>query len=180
MPSKLGGLRGLLFDSDIDISLARVDRGNPSSLSVRHRTSPVRMAIGAVLLIPCVSLLKFAMGGGLLPLLLGLMFIPPIAGLAVIVGLGWQQKTFERGTATKSYGVLNWHKSRSIELPLRGCLETYRTFNSFDSGGCYFYHVGIKGIPGLGFSIAKNEHARDELAKELAAFLGYEIVQVSA
>jgi hypothetical protein len=131
------------------------------------------MAIGAVLLIPCVSLLK--LGGGLFPILLGLLFIPPIAWLAVIVGLGWQQKAFEHGNAIKSYGVLNWQKSRAIKLPLRGSLETYRTFSSFDSGGCYFYHVRIKGIPGFGFSIAKNEHARDALAKELATFLGYAI-----
>ncbi|MFH0781768.1 MAG: hypothetical protein V2B20_07405 [Pseudomonadota bacterium] len=108
------------------------------------------------------------------------VFCPPLAIMAVLFGLTWQQRTFElaKEQAAKSYGVFGLRRSAAVDLPRNGTLLKYRTFSAFDSGGTYFYHVEVDGVTGLGFSIAGQKEVRDAFAEDLAGFLHYGIRDV--
>lgn len=95
----------------------------------------------------------------------------------------WTNETKEdlhavHGKATKTFQILHVRGDRTIQLPNKGVVATYKRWSSGGSknpGGKYFYHAEILGLKGFGFCISKDEKKRNDFARELAGFLGYEI-----
>lgn len=171
-------LENLLFNSNLDLSLSSISRDDPMRFIVRSRLGAPRIFLGLLFGIPCLFLINYAFRQQGIYLLISLVFCPPLAILSVLFGLTKQKKTFipSQGKAVKSFQLLHIQRNLEIRIPKNGALLTYKRWSSGGkTGGCYFYHVEVEGLKGLGFNIAKNEKKRDDFAKELATFLGYEI-----
>lgn len=169
----------LLYNTDLDLSQSVISKENSSSFVVKSKISAPRMAFGLLFGIPCLVLVYYALRHQGIYFIFALAFCPPLAILGVLFGMTKQQKTFipSLGKAIKSFQFLHIQRDMEIQLPENGVLLTYKKWSSGGEtgGACFFYHVEIQGLKGLGFCIAKDEKKRDAFAKNLADFLHYDI-----
>jgi hypothetical protein len=169
----------LLYNTDIDLSLSEISKDGSSSFVVKSKLSGPRIAFGLLFGIPCLVLIYYALRQQGIYFIFALVFCPPLGILGVLFGLTKQQKTFipSLGKAIKSFQYLNIQRDREVQLPKKGVLLTYKKWSSGGEtgGACYFYHVELQGLKGLGFCIANEEKKRDAFAKNLADFLQYDI-----
>jgi hypothetical protein len=169
----------ILYDTDLDLNLSVISKDDPLRFIVRSRIGAPRIFFGLLFGIPCLVLIFYALSQHGIYLLLSLIFCPPLAILSLLFGMAKQQKTFipSQGKALKSFQLLQVNRDMEIQIPKNGVLSIYKKWSSGgdSSGGCYFYHVEVQGIKGLGFCVARDEKKRDDFASDLADFLGFEI-----
>ncbi len=173
--------KNILYDTNLDIGQSVVNTDDPLRFVVRSRIGAPRIGLGILFGIPCLVLINYAFNQQGIMLLLSLIFCPPLAILTLLFGATIQKKTFipSLGRAVKSFQLFHLERDQSVQLPKKGVLLTFKRWSSggTSGGGCYFYHVEVQGINGFGFCIARDEKKRDDFAKKLADFLGYEIVE---
>ncbi|HIJ95913.1 MAG TPA: hypothetical protein HPP94_09290 [Desulfuromonadales bacterium] len=168
----------LLFDTSLDLRLSVIDTGDLLQFVVTSRLGAPRISLGLLFGIPAMILLYHAFTRHGMYLLLAPIFCPPLLILSLLFGLTRQSKIFipSHGKAVKSVRLLWLQWQQEVPLPGTGELITYKTLSSWESDrDCYFYCLEVRGVKGLGFSIARNEHTRDEVARSLSGFLGYTI-----
>lgn len=169
----------LLYNTDLDLSQSVISKEGSASFFVKSKFSGPRIGLGLLFGIPCLVLIYYALRQQGIYFIIALAFCPPLAILGVLFGMTKQQKTFipSLGKAIKSFQVFHIQRDMEIRLPEKGVLLTYKKWSSGGEtgGACFFYHVELQGLKGLGFCIAKDEKKRDAFAKDLADFLHYDI-----
>jgi hypothetical protein len=166
----------LLFHADMDLSLSAVDHTTRGFFTVRTRASVVRVGLGLLFGLPCLSLLGLAFSGSWFGILLAVVFCPPMLVLAIMFGLVRQSRTFQLGNrvVVKRWSLPGFTRTLEDPLPPAGVVVTAKHWDSGgDSGGCWMYTAEIEGVRGLGFTIANDHARRDHFARDLAAALGY-------
>lgn len=169
----------LLYDTDLDLSQSVISKVDSSYFVVKSRIGTPRIAFGLLFGIPCLVLMFYALHQQGIYFFIALFFCPSLAILSVLFGMAKQQKTFipTQNKAVKSFKIVNIQRDMEIQLPKKGVLLTYKKWSSGgESGnGCFFYHVEIQDLKGLGFCVAKDDKMRDDFAKNLSGFLNYDI-----
>lgn len=171
-------LEKLLYDSDIDLGACDIIRDDGSSFVVRQRLGWLSSAAALLFGLPCLLLAYHAVADRGIYLILAPLFCPPLAFLSLAYGLARPKKVFrpDLGQAIKSYDLMGFERKRIVDLPGNGSVVTFKRLQSTSGAGAHYrYFAAIDGIPGLGFSVAKDESIRDRLARDLADFLNYEI-----
>lgn len=171
-------INALLFDTSLDLSLSVIDYNGPLRFVVTTKLGAPRVCLGLLFGIPVSILLYYAFTRHGIYLLLTPVFCPPLLILSLLFGLTRQSKAFipSQGKAVKSVCLLGLHWQKEVTLPKTGELITYKILSTWESDNdSHFYCLEVRGVKGLGFSIARYAHIRDDVALSLAGFLGYTI-----
>lgn len=169
----------LLLNTELDLSQSVIMRDRPSKFIVRSRITLPRIAISLLFAVPCLFLFFYSLRQMGYFLLLPIIFCPPLAVLTVLFGMTIQEKCFISFPAQgiKSYRLLRMKKEMVADLPEHGIIHTYKELSTGEGKSSYFYYAEIKDLEGFGFCIANDEKRRDRFARDLAAFLRYELCE---
>jgi hypothetical protein len=175
-------LDGPLLDSEIDLSESVISEPDGHTLSVRSRIGRFRIFLALVMGGPLayfIYVLLHAPSYPLAQVIAAIVFSPFLAFATALFGLSISTKAFDRvgRQARLTLRILAFTREKSILLPGKGVVRVCSEWGTEDTPALWF-HVRVGEREELGFCAAWRYRTALHVARRLADFLSYELIDV--
>lgn len=180
-----------ILENPLDLSIAEVVRHGDTQLLIVSTITPARMMLaaiaGTVALYFLWQIRRGFLEAGWFGIFPGILIAPVFAIVALVFFFAHHEKAFlpkERRAIVRG-GMFGLSARREYPLPLNGrvSITLRRTLNRTEGQVAQsqsHYDISVESVPAMGLTVAGDRVRAQEVAKELAAFLAYELVDRSA
>jgi hypothetical protein len=172
-----------LLDSRIDLSDCAISRQDADTLVVTSRIGVFRRFVSLLFGLPSLYLLYAAFVrpplGHFLFMIFAVVSATVLASFSLLFGFAVSKKSFNRLSfeARWSLELFTMKRERSMQLPKEGVIRVWSEWGDEDRPALWFY-VDIGEHKELGLCIGWRYEEALDVARRLAAFLSYELVDL--
>jgi hypothetical protein len=172
-----------LLDSRIDLSDCAISRQDADTLVVTSRIGVFRRFVSLLFGLPSLYLLYAAFVrpplGHFLFMIFAVVSATVLASFSLLFGFAVSKKSFNRLSfeARWSLELFTMKRERSMQLPKEGVIRVWSEWGDEDRPTLWFY-VDIGEHKELGLCIGWRYEVALDVARRLAAFLSYELVDL--
>jgi hypothetical protein len=183
MRTIISRLEDELLDSRIDLSDCAISKQGAETLVVTSRIGVFRRFVSLLFGLPSLYLLYAAFvrppPGHFWFMIFAVVSAPVLACLSLLFGFAVSKKSFNRLSyeARWSLELFTIKRERSMQLPKEGVIRVWSEWGDEDRPALWFY-VDIGEHKELGLCIGWRYEEALDVARRLAAFLSYELVDL--